>query len=206
MKESVLIVSPDKNLGDKMLSQIASDGKIPLETKYYTVSVPVTASVTCPAALSPNVKGVIVVEDESNQSLSFLRTLSGDDDDIVKIYFSKDEALLDACIDNGFELVRGDLRVEADLTDTESGIGRVLEALKCRIWQTDEPSTCSDSTEESPEEILNSFEALISQMQQVRNSSSTFSDDDRRARAECVASQLAKFLCQDDSDDDVTVT
>ena len=207
MKESVVIISADPGLGERIFSDIAPEGILSLNTKYYSASVPVTMMSCNASSLDRNVKGVVVVEDALKTSLSVLHSLTDEDDDVVKVYFAKDETHLATCIDHGFELVPG-LGDPSDLSNVESGTGRIIEALKCRVWQTDEePSTCSDSREENPEELLNSFESLISQMQQVRNMSSTLSDDERRARAECVASQLAKLLCDDDdSDEDLTVT
>ena len=206
MKESILIISSDPVVGNRVLSEIAPTGLLNLHTKYYSVSVPVKMTPQCPDTLDPSVKAVIVIEVGLNDSLRTIKSLSSaGDDDNVRIYFAKDEIQLGSCIDHGFELVTG-LGEENNCSNVDAGIGRIMEALKCRIWQTDEPSTCSsEPPEENTEQLLSSFESLISEMQQVRNASASLSDEERRARAECVASQLAKLLCEDSDQEDFTV-
>jgi hypothetical protein len=205
MKDSIVIYSTSKELASDVRDRIAPSGSVHLQTKYYTVSVPVSITASLDSCLGEDIKGILVVEDPTTDSRSLLRALSGQEEDRIRIFLSHDETLLGACIDHGFELVTYAV-ADTDLSHTETGLGRVIEALKCRMWEADEPSTSSATPDVSnPDTILDSFESLISQMQQVRQLSSSLSDTERRSKAESIASQLAKLLC-DDSEDDITVT
>ncbi len=201
-----MIYSNSTELAENLRDRIAPSGGIHLQTKYYTVSVPVTIMAPLESGLPEEVKGIILVEDPKIDSAPLLMTLSGQEEDRIKIFLTQSEDSLDACIDHGFELVTYSVG-DTDLNNLENGIGRVIEALKCRMWESDEPSTCSSTPQESnSDSILDSFESLISQMQQVRLSSTSLSDSERRSKAESIASQLAKLLCDDSDDEDVTVT
>lgn len=206
MKDSIVIYSTSKESASDVRDRIAPSGSVQLQTKYYTVSVPVSITASLDSCICEDIKGIIVVEDPTADSKFVLRALSGQEEDRIKIFLSHDETLLGACIDHGFELVTYAV-ADTDLSNTESGLGRVIEALKCRIWEAaDEPSTSSSTPDvTNPDTILDSFESLISQMQQVRQLSSSLSNTERRSKAESIASQLAKLLC-DDSEDDITVT
>lgn len=201
MKESIIIVSQSRETAEKIRTIIAPhDCRLHLKTKYYTVSVPVVIATSLPNPLGSSVKGIVLIDEVSMINAHSLTCSS--DDDCVKIFLSRNEAHLDACIDAGFELVTySDL---SDISDPDSGVGRLVEALKCRLWQSEEPSTCSEVSPEKPmEDYLDSFESLISEMQNLRNASAKLSDSERRARAEQVATRLSKFLCDDSDDDDI---
>jgi len=140
------------------------NGVLRLETKYYDCKVPVVHD----SRISGYQIGGIVTGclDDSIDEL-----LQSVPEDCVKILFSRDDSLLDKCIDKGFELVSPDEN------------GRVLEALKCRIWTPFEPE-------------LVSFESLLEKMEQTRNGSMSASE--RRAMAESVALQFCNLLDDED--------
>lgn len=150
---------------------VTETGLLRLTTKYYDTEVSISRNE------KNNSQGAIIILDSFDTKHDF----SEIDNDEVKILFTSNEELLEECIDRGFELVT------PTCEDEISGIERVLEALKARVWKGSSEVSAS----------LLSFESLMDKMQEVRTTS--MSDAKRREMAESIALQFSNFF---DSDED----
>jgi hypothetical protein len=195
--ENILIVGPSTERASELADAIGvSNGILTIETKYFSVKIPVFLS-TDPTEISSRTKAVIIEDDLTH--ISKFEDLA---DDAIKIFLSDSEAHLDTCIQRGFEFVPksaspGELGVDF-------GIPRIKEALKCRIWLETQPSSSATATRiEEPDKLLGDFDDLMQRIKSMHTASKTGlkSDTERRERAAVLASELANLLGVDSDSD-----
>jgi hypothetical protein len=181
------------------------DGHLPIRTRYFSAD-PVVKVISSSCVLESDLcrVGAIIVLDDCpdvvNQDLA--DRLPGDS---VRILYTRSSDLLEQCIDSGFELIL-ESPDDAAIHENEYGIPRIKEALKCRIWSSNEPEcSTSSSTPNLPhndEQILDSMDDFMNRIMRVRNATSAgISDKDRRAMAESIANELATLIGSDSEHD-----
>ena len=184
--EVIAIVAECADRAQEIANQLGvEDGKYSIETKYYSVKVPVITLTGEEVASSQQFKfarAVIVVDSSKLLHHASLDSVSENNDD-VRIFFSTDETLIERCIDRGFELV-------IDRDEEDCGIPRVRDALKCRAWT--DCTSADEVAEISPEVMMDQFDDLLRRVHAVRNASPP--DEERRSRAAAIATELATLL------------
>ena len=187
-EDGIAIIATTVEEADKFADRLGViNNSMIIETKYFTVNVPVVRMTHVDVGRldsSTALKAVILVGGPQLMSHSLLADA---EDDEIRIFFSDAETELERCIDCGFELV-------VDMDEEESGVARVREALKCRMWA--EPSTEDATPDLSEENMMEQFDDLLRRVQEVRNG--TLSDSDRRLRAAAIANEFAALLGDDD--------
>ena len=186
--ERILIIAGSER-GTHIAGKLGvTNGHLRLKTKYYDTVVPVKVTRDM-VEVDETVKGVVVLSLDHLLESSEWENLS---DDCVKILFHDNDIHLERCIEAGFELVIATCPVGED--SKEYGHGRLLEALKCRMWESAQPVATPEVSEEL---MLESFDALLEKVKQVRESSVDVSDDQRRKMAEEMANQFYRLLGDD---------
>lgn len=190
-KEIIVILAPTNACGSKIANELGvSDNHLVIQNKYFSASVPVEIT-TQPCAFNGSIRGVIVVD--LVEHISEYENLS---DDAIKIFLTDSENHLDACIENGFELV---LRYgNSDDAAEDFGVTRIKAALQCRIWNEAQPSASMAEypSMTKPDTAINEFEDLMQRVKSMHESakSGMSSDSVRRKNAAAIASELANLL------------
>lgn len=169
----ILVVSSSVDDGMDFCDKIGvRENLLSLKTKYYSanVSVHITTDPN-PSLLDKLHIGAVVVYNNKVGSMSSFSHLNE-----VKLYVSDSPEVISACIDEGFEQV------------LPSDSNRIIEALSCRVWA---------ATNKSAD--LTSFEAVMSQMQYIRESG--LCDSDRRQQAETLIGALYDLIGSDVDND-----
>lgn len=185
--EIIYIIAQNLDSATTLADNIGvKNGTLMIESKYFSVNVPVRACVA-PSDIPSCVKGVIIVD-----AIEQVREFSNISEDAIKIFLTDSNHHLEKCIENGFELVLNS--GEPDDDPREIGIPRLKAALECRAWSNAQPNLCSSTG--NPEKMINDFDNLIRRVKWMHEAakSSSASDTDRREKAAAIASELANLL------------
>ena len=180
--ECICILSGNGETADQLKEELGCvNGSLELVTKYYSAKIPVVI-VSSPDQISEQTGAIVVLADMANK-ISHLKM----EDHVVCIVYSDNETLVDHCIENGFELVQ--ISGQGD----DCGVGRVKEAIKCRMW-----SSALVKAPAEDEKMLESLDDLMSRIKSVRDSVTDVTS--RKKMAESLALELAALLSSDSED------